>query len=294
MENEYGPPATQNGGALNTVNHSTVRAKARNPRQCPDAASHAEPAKLQCRSCVLVAQCLPGRLQADEVQHFERSVQRCRPLVAGEHLFRAGDPFRSIFAVQSGSYKTYMIDNEGREHIISFYFAGEIMGIDAIYPGRHPSSCVALSNSKVCVLSYATLTSLANDVPSLQLQILRLFSREVLGNSALAGDFSADERLATFLVMVAARQKDPASTDLELAMSRQDIANYLRLAPETLSRILARFQQKGFIRANRRLITLLDVDGLAELSASMNPYARFSRAHEPPPGAPTSVAPGQT
>lgn len=257
------------------VSHPPVRAPAGYPRQGPDHAIHGEAAaKLQCRACLQVAQCLPGALQADEVQQFERSVQRCRPLAAHEHLFRAGDTFRSIFAIQSGSCKTYMVDNTGREHVISFYFAGEILGMDAIYAGRHPSSCVALSNSRICVLSYPTLTSLAAGMPDLQLQMLRLFSREILGNSALAGDFSADERLATFLVMVAARQKDQGSTDLELAMTRQDIANYLRLAPETLSRILARFQKKGLIRSSRRLITLLDVDGLAELAACMNPYAR--------------------
>lgn len=276
------------------ASHSPVRASAERGRPGPDSVAHGESARPQCRSCVLVAQCLPGTLQPDEVQQFERSVQRCRPLAAHEHLFRAGDPFRSIFAIQSGTCKTYMVDNSGREHVISFYFAGEIMGMDAIYPGRHPSSCVALANSRICVFPYPLLTSLATGIPNLQLQMLRLFSREILGNSALAGDFSADERLATFLVMVAARQKDTGSTDLQLAMTRQDIANYLRLAPETLSRILARFQKNGLIRTSRRLITLLDVDGLAELAACMNPYARCSQPHEPPPPAGSPTPPRTT
>ncbi len=56
-------------------------------------------------------------------------------------------------------------------------------------------------------------------------------------------------------------------------MSRQDIANYLRLAPETVSRILARFQKDGLVKADRRHVALLDPAGLAEISACMNPYA---------------------
>ncbi|MEZ5565707.1 MAG: helix-turn-helix domain-containing protein [Gammaproteobacteria bacterium] len=245
-----------------------------------DGAVRSETACQSCRSCQHASQCLPGLLTPDQVQQFERGLQRCRSLAPGEHLFRAGDSVRSLYAVQAGSLKSYMVDNEGREHITSFHFCGEIMGIDAIYPARHPSSCIALAVSRVCVLPYATLTLMAQKIPELQTQIFRLFSREVLGYSALAGDFSAEERLATFLVMVAARQTNTESTDLELAMARQDIANYLRLSPETLSRILARFQKKGLVKADRKRITLLDVEGLAERAACMNPYARCGRRHD--------------
>ncbi|MEO8443794.1 MAG: helix-turn-helix domain-containing protein [Gammaproteobacteria bacterium] len=261
--------------------HRTAAALAGDTMERPDDTVHVKSTRLQCTSCRLAPQCLPGLLTADQAHQFESGVQRCQSLGSGEHLFRAGDPFRSLFAVQSGSCKEYMVDSVGREHVISFHFAGELMAIDAIYTGRHPSSCVALTNSKVCILPYLTLTSLAREIPALQKQILKLCSREILGNSALAGNFSAEERLATFLVMVAARQRNPESTDLDLAMTRQDMANYLRLAPETLSRILARFQKMGLVLADRRHITLLDLDGLAELAACMNPYARYGRRRNP-------------
>jgi CRP/FNR family transcriptional regulator len=180
--------------------------------------------------------------------------------------------------VHSGCFKTYTVDAEGREHIIAFHFAGEIMGVDAIYPERHVSSGVALSGSTICVLPYPVLTSLAHEMPELQGQILRMLSRDMFGSSSMAGDFSAEERLAAFLVMVSARlrqQRDQESANLDLAMSRQDIANYLRLAPETVSRLLARFQKSGLVKADRKHITLLNADSLADLAACMNPYARY-------------------
>lgn len=236
-----------------------------------------EAVRARCGTCPLTARCLPGGLPAAKLARFEETVQRCRPLGAGEHLFRVGDPFRAMYAVQSGCFKTYTVDAEGREHIMAFHFAGEIIGVDAIYPERHVSSCVALGAGSACVIPYGALTRLSQELPELQGQVLRMLSRYVLGTASMAGDFSAEERLAAFLVMVAARlrRNDQAPADLDLAMSRQDIANFLRLAPETVSRILARFQKNGLVKADRKHIALLDPDGLAGIAACMNPYNRY-------------------
>jgi CRP/FNR family transcriptional regulator len=209
------------------------------------------------------------------MQRFESAVQRRRSLAAGEHLFRVGDPLRFLCAVQSGCLKTYTVDTEGREHVMSFHFPGEVIGVDAIYPERHVSSCVALSGSQVCLLPFSAIGRLCQEMPEMQMQMLRALSRDMLGTTSIAGDFTANERLAGFLVMVAARLHDPTPRALDLAMSRQDMANYLRLAPETVSRILARFQRDGLVKADRKHIVLLDLAGLAAIAACMNPYARF-------------------
>lgn len=233
--------------------------------------------RARCASCAIAPRCLPASLNAEQLRRFEDSVQRCRPLGAGDHLFRVGDPFHAMFAAQSGCFKSYAVDAEGREHVMAFHFAGEIIGVEAIYPDRHVSSCVALAAaSTVCVLPYRTLTRLAQEMPPLQAEILRMLSRYVLGSASIAGDFSAEERLAAFLVMVSARLRRPGSGgDLDLAMSRQDIANFLRLAPETVSRILARFQRSGLVKADRKRIELLDPEGLSGIAACMNPYTRY-------------------
>lgn len=244
-----------------------------------NAASHALPVDINrphCRSCAVVASCLPGRLNPAQTEAFETSMQRCRRLRPGEHLYRVGDPFRFLFAVKSGCMKSYAVDAGGREHVMAFHFPGEMVGSDAIFPERCVSSCVALSPSVVCYLPFTGLMRLSHEIPELQAQILRALSRDVLGTTSIAGDFTAEERLAAFLVMVSARlhRAHLAATALDLAMSRQDIANYLRLAPETVSRILARFQKCGLVKADRKHITLTDHQGLAEIAACMNPYAR--------------------
>lgn len=258
---------------LNQATHGQGREKAQN-----GATLKLDVTRPRCSGCTLSRRCLPGNLSAEQTARFEAAVVRCRHLAAGDHLFRVGDPFRSMFAVHTGCFKTYAVDAEGREHVLSFHFASEIIGVDAIYPERHVSNCISLVDSLVCYLPFPAVTRLAHDMPELQAQLFRVLSRDLLSMTSMAGDFTAEERLAAFLVMVSARlrARGQSPAQLELAMSRQDIANYLRLAPETVSRILARFQKSGLVKADRKHITLTDQDGLMDIAACMNPYARFS------------------
>lgn len=242
-----------------------------------DKARQFDGARRRCSCCVLRLRCLPTDLDEGQTLEFEKALVRSRNLAAGEHLFRVGDPFQTLYPIHSGCFKSYTVDADGREQVVNFHFAGEIMGPDAIYPEMHLSNGVALTDSSVCYLPYKTILEVALEMPAVQAQLMRMMSREVLGLTSISGDFTAEERLAAFLVMVSARLRThgQAPTDIRLAMSRQDIANYLRLATETVSRILARFQKKGLVKADRKHITLLDPDGLREIGECMNPWAHY-------------------
>jgi len=236
-----------------------------------------------CHDCPQQRSCVPAQLDDADVARFEKRIFRAKGKKSGDHLFRIGDPFESLFAVQSGCFKTYATDTEGREHVLNFHFSGELIGADAIYLGRHISSCVALGDCSVCVLPYRTVSELALGMPGLQHQLFRILSRDAAAMSSIAGDFRADERLAAFLVMVSARMASEGQppTELQLAMSRQDIANYLRLATETISRILARFQRNGLVKADRKNITLTDLTGLMQKAECMNPWSRWGQQLNP-------------
>lgn len=245
------------------------------------------PARPRCGTCILRPHCLPAGLAPEALRRFENIVQHSATLAPGEHLFRVGDKFHSLYAVRTGCLKTCAVDPNGREHVINFHFVGELIGIDAIFPEQHFSDAIALVESSVCHLPYRAISQLAREIPDLQLQILRGLSRHVFSMTSISGDFTAEERLAAFLVMVGARHRlaGGVSTELQLAMSRQDIANYLRLATETVSRILARFQKSGLLRANRRQITLLNPEGLYAIAECMNPYSRCGiNRHRPESG----------
>ena len=224
-----------------------------------------------CSACSLSQLCLPMGLDKTELEHMDALVTRTAPMQEGEHLFRVGDPFKAIYAVRSGSYKSYTVDSEGREHVLGFHLSGELLGLDAIYPERHMCNAVALDTATVCTLPYSELTALAGKIDGLRVQLFKLMSKDLADTATLAGDFTADERLAAFLIGLSRRyqQRGFSAQEFNLTMSRRDIANYLRLAPETVSRVFARFEKDSLIAVDRRTIRLTDPAKLHALGQCM-------------------------
>ena len=216
-----------------------------------------------CRSCSLRDLCLPVGMRPEDVHRLEHIVHVRGPMDRGAHLFREGDRFEAIYAVRSGALKTYHIDADGREHVLGFHLPGELLGLDAIYPRQNRCSAQALDASSVCVLPFGRLEQLAQEVPGLQHQILRLMSKDLSVTSERATDHTAEEKLAGFLLGLSLRTG--GKVDLTLVMPRRDIASYLRLATETVSRLFARFQKKKLIRVRRKRVELLDIKGLESI-----------------------------
>jgi CRP/FNR family transcriptional regulator len=219
-----------------------------------------------CSNCSLAELCLPMGLDRLDVERLDDVVAPEGPLRGGEHLYRSGDPFQAIYAVRSGYIKTYVNDDTGREQVLGFHLPGELVGLDAIYPERHQCNAVALDTATVCKLPYEQIAELAGKIPSLQKQMFRLLSKDIHAGHVHSGDFTAEERLSGFLMSMSARlkQRGYSSTHFLLAMPRRDIANYLRLATETVSRVFKRFQDEGLIAVERREIRLLDMPRLEQ------------------------------
>lgn len=239
-------------------------------RMSPETRTRAA-AHTACSNCSLARLCLPTGLGHDDLERMDDLVKRSEPLHEGDHLYRVGDRFDAVYAVRSGTFKVYTVDSEGREHVLGFHLPGELMGLKAIYPQHHITNAVALDTSTVCVLPYNELTSLASTMPSLQSQLVRLMSKDLAEAVTLAGDFTAEERLAAFLTGLSRRfaQRGFSAREFNLTMSRRDIANYLRLAPETVSRVFARFEKDKLISVDRRAVTLLDPERLHGIAQCM-------------------------
>jgi CRP/FNR family transcriptional regulator len=220
-----------------------------------------------CGTCSLAELCLPMGLPHDDMRRLETLITPRGPIGEGEHLFRIGNPLRALFAVRGGFFKTYVIEATGREQVLGFHLPGELIGLDAIWPEKHQCNAVALSTASVCELPYGAITDLSQQVPGLQQSMLRLLSKELALSHSLAADFTAEERVAGFLVSLSSRLKvrGHSETQLTLAMSRRDLANYLRLATETVSRVFSRFEQDGLIAVDRREVTLRDPARLGKI-----------------------------
>ena len=226
--------------------------------------------KVACKNCSLVTLCLPMGLDPDDVEKLDDIVKRNRPLHRGDHLFREGDKFQSLYVVKTGSVKTYAPSEDGGEQVLGFHLPGELIGLDAIEKEQHHCSAKILETSAVCEIPFSQFEQLSSEIPSLQHQMYRLLSREIGHDEdmlTLLGKRNAEERLAAFLLSLSDRFKRRgfSASDFYLSMSRHEIGNYLGLAVETVSRLFTRFQEEGFLKVERKHIQLTDIDRLRAL-----------------------------
>lgn len=224
-----------------------------------------------CSTCAFSGACTQAGYDKSALRDLHVLVEHVGPYQAGAHVFRRRDPFRAIYAVRGGTVKTVAIDADGNEQVLGFYIPGEVVGLNAIYPEHYPCDAVALEPAYFCRFSFSAISALATRLPGLQQQLFRLLSKELGMTSRLAGDHAADARVAAFLIDLAERyaaQGFPARR-LHLAMSRAEIADYLRLAAETVSRILTRFRDSGLIASEGREVAILAPAPLNELARNV-------------------------
>jgi len=230
-------------------------------------------AMVACRDCGLFELCLPVGIETEELELLDKIIKRRRPLKRGEHLFQVNTPFRSIYAVHSGSVKTYIPTEDGNEQITGFHLPGELLGLDAISSRHHPCAAKALELTSLCEIPYEKLGELGKKIPGLQSHLLRIMSQEILHDHSLLtllGKRSAEERLAALLVSLSERyrQRGFSPTELTLSMSRNDIGNYLGMVVETVSRLFTRFQEEGVLEVKRKQVRILDLAQLYAIASS--------------------------
>ena len=205
-----------------------------------------------CVECRLTNFCLPYGLEVSEIRRLAAIIHSKRPLHIGEFLYLQGDQCQSLFAIKSGSFRSYVSNSTGTEQIIGFYLPGELMGLDSFQSGHFTCSTVALETSAVCVLPFNMLNELCTQIPRLQLQVTRLLGKEIAADHnkiILLAHRSAQEKIATFLLMLSLRYVALGFSDthFNLSMRRQDIANFLGLTIETVSRQLTDLAKDGIV-----------------------------------------------
>ncbi|MEM1189580.1 MAG: fumarate/nitrate reduction transcriptional regulator Fnr [Pseudomonadota bacterium] len=224
-----------------------------------------------CSNCRLAGICLPFALEGKEIDELDNIIQRSKPLQKGQHLYREGDGFESVYAVRSGTLKAYQTTDDGREQVTGFYFPGEILGMDGIAKNSHASSARALDTAAVCEIPFTSLEKLSADLPHLQRHFFQLMSREIADDQqliTLLSKSSADERVAALLLSISSRnaRRQLSATQFRLSMSRVDIGNYLGLTVETVSRVFSRMQKMSVLQVENKEIEILDLEALQKMA----------------------------
>lgn len=226
-----------------------------------------------CGSCALHELCLPAGIGRDDLARLDSTVRDRRALDQGGTLYRDGDSFQALYVVRSGSLKSFALNEAGEVQILGFHLPGEIVGFDALATDRHVSHAEALEPSSICELPYARLQQVTIEVPALHRQLMRVISREMVEehrHTVMMGRQQAQEQLAIFLKNLTDRYQrlQRNGSTLTLPMSRYDIANYLGLVVETVSRLFSRMKEMGVLEVDRKSVRILRPDLLEDLCRS--------------------------
>jgi CRP/FNR family transcriptional regulator, anaerobic regulatory protein len=226
--------------------------------------------KTLCSMCGLQHLCLPLGLDAQAMRTFDQLVTTRIRLHKGDTLFRPGDRFTALYAIRSGSCKTLLLTEDGREQVSGYYMRGEIIGTDGISTDRHDCQAIVLEDTEVCVLPFDRLEEMARSNGGFQHTLHRLLGSELARERnvmLMLGNMRAEQRLASFLLDLSRRYQDRgySTTEFVLRMTREEIGSYLGLKLETVSRVFSRFHQEGLLQVEGRIIKLLDRTALKQL-----------------------------
>ncbi len=188
------------------------------------------------------------------------------PFARNAEIYGENEPAEYIYKVISGTVRTYKVLNDGRRQIGAFYLAGDIFGLES--GASHSFSAEAIVDCKVLVIKRSTVVGLAareNDVAR-QLWAMTATELQRVQDHIMLLIKTAQERVAGFLLEMAKRS--PAATEIDLPMSRQDIADYLGLTIETVSRTLTQLENSAAIAVpSSRRIVLRNRAALSRLNA---------------------------
>lgn len=235
-----------------------------------------------CAQCSLHVLCLPAGIGGEDLRQLDDIVRSKRPLEPGETLFRAGQNLGSLFVAREGAFKTLATNQDGDVQVIGFHLPGELMGLDALGSGLHACEAEALTRATVCEIPITQLELVCSKLPGLQRQLLRIIGQGINRDQThmeMLGRRQAPERLALFLHGLSERyrQLGRPGDQFMLPMSREDIASYLGMVIETVSRTLTKMQDDGVISVRGRQLHILDA---ARLDAMVHgPSKHPSRAH---------------
>lgn len=227
--------------------------------------------RVSCGNCRLNTICLPISLHIEDIDKLNNIVQRGKPLQRGDYLYRANDPFDSVYAIRSGAVKAMTLSDNGEEQVTGFYLPGEVVGMDGIADNRYTNSVIALETASVCEIPFNRMEELSLQIPNLQRHFFQLMSREITQDQqiiTLLSKSNAEERIAALLLSISSRnsRRQLSATAFRLPMSRTDIGNYLGLTIETVSRIFTRLQKQNIIHVDKKEVLINNMEQLRNIA----------------------------
>jgi CRP/FNR family transcriptional regulator len=223
----------------------------------PSARSH-----VACAACALRKFCFAS-VGAEGAVAAQVPLVHRRRLRAGEKLFTKGSPLQSLYAVRAGFLKTCAVLPNGDHRILGFHIMGDVIGLDALATGMHPTEAVALNGCEVCEIPTDRAERLMAGRNSVAVHFRQLLSEQIAGAGeriVALGALSARQRVAQFLLDLSERwaARGYSPNEFDLCLTRKEIGSYLGLTFETVSRTLSFFDAQEWVAVDGRHVRIRD------------------------------------
>lgn len=223
-----------------------------------------------CSKCSSKSWCLPSSLNERHVSQLDRMIGKRRSVERNSMLFRVGDPFRSLYIIHGGQFMTFQESARGKQNVVGFHMTGEILGLGAISTSFQDNNALALEDSNVCEIPFRCLEELCAEVPTLQQHFHRVLSSEITRQQGIKRMLGAraEQRLAIFLLDLSLRYAGRGFSGLhfQLLMSRELIGSYVGLTMESISRLMSKFRQNGWISIDGKNIRIYNYGAIKALA----------------------------
>lgn len=233
-------------------------------------ALHPAPRLADCRHCATRSLSVCAALEPDELHALEAAVT---PVTrsAGQLLCGQGEPKTHVFIITGGTVKTFKLLADGRQQITGFLQSGDFLGLAG--GGSYAVAAEAVTQVRLCQVRARDMDALLGRFPRLEQALLTLARDELAAaqeQMLLLGRKNARERVASFLVGLARQAQRlgrPAET-VDLPMTRGDVADYLGLTLETVSRVVSALKREGYVApAGVKGLRLAKFDALQGIAA---------------------------
>ena len=222
-----------------------------------------------CASCGLRARSLCGGVPDGEVGRLAAATTR-QHVTAGDVIFDEGDAAENVITITSGTAKVFKLLPDGRRQITGFLFPGDFAGL--ALEGAYVYSAEAVTEVNLCRFPRRQLNGLLEQFPKMEQNLLRLTVNELTSaqdQMVLLGRKTAVEKIASFLMMLCNRADEDAD-EVPVPMTRTDIADYLGLTTETVSRTFTQLRKTGCIKIEEAgSVRLADRDHLEDLASGL-------------------------
>lgn len=219
-----------------------------------------------CLACPTRGKCLASQLNDKQLALLAQCGQLGRQVPKGTLLYRQDDPVSSLHSVKTGAVKTYQLDAQGRTQVTGFKLAGSAFGLIDMPTAKRSEYAETVTDSVICGFSSKRLRALMLESPSLLENFIQQCSQQMQRQQANAKDDEAPNRVIRFLQELQQDFSRPGvnASGFTLPMSNKDIANYLRVRPETLSRVFQQLKAEQKLELKGRTVMRFDAPNHSE------------------------------